>query len=305
MESLADRLTRGLSSRKVPGAHHVSAKEVRELLKLPWVRDEALSGRGWDARLLPDGRVLLFWGEGLKGNVYPSRESLEKVQREGREEQAKGPINLPMALLPPIDDFLRDVEAHARSLGARIRVPEDVLDGSEASLDAVDAALKRIRLVKRVTPEVVTPLVAYVGQVMLGVCGGRWAKAPTTRKREVPVYDPAEEAAWKALNQAAWAAAKEAAAEVKARRGSAAAQSQALHGVMGQLIGRGPKPIRVDSIDEPISGQENTPMIRARDGRLLDPFARVVIPMVEPSKRISLRAGVDVTLLPYRAGLPA
>jgi hypothetical protein len=31
-------------------------------------------------------------------------------------------------LLPPIDDFLRDVEAHAKSLGPRLRLPAEVLD---------------------------------------------------------------------------------------------------------------------------------------------------------------------------------
>ena len=40
----------------------------------------------------------------------------------------------------------------------------------------------------------------------------------------------------------------------------------------------------------------------ARGGRLLQPFGLVFIPMVEPSKRLPLRASVDVTLLPYRAG---
>jgi hypothetical protein len=76
----------------------------------------------------------------------------------------------------------------------------------------VDAALERMRKARRMTPEVVTPLVAYVGQVMLGVSGGRWTKAPTTRR------------------------------------------------------------------------------------------LRVYMPMVEPSKRVPLRAAVDVMLLPYRGG---
>jgi hypothetical protein len=43
-------------------------------------------------------------------------------------------------------------------------------------------------------------------------------------------------------------------------------------------------------------------MITARDGRLLQPFGLVVIPMVEPSKRLPLRAAVDVTIMTYRAG---
>jgi hypothetical protein len=104
-----------------------SPKEVRELLKLAWVRDEELSDRRTDARLLPDGRVLLYVGEGERGVLYPSREVLAEVKLEGeemmaklREKQAKGSLDPVKELLPPIDDFLRDVEAHAKSLGKRI-----------------------------------------------------------------------------------------------------------------------------------------------------------------------------------------
>ena len=79
-------------------------------------------------------------------------------------------------------------------------------------------------------PDLVTPLVAYVGEVMRRASGGRWTKAP---------------------------------------------------------------------------GDDNEPMVKAHDGRILQPFAPVVLPMVEPSRRIPLRAAVDVYLLPYRPGTPA
>jgi hypothetical protein len=222
-----------MAAGKMPGVRQASAKEVRELLKLAWVRDEPLSAaiRGTDARLLPDGRVLLYSGEGERGTVYPSRAALEEMQRRCLEDLAKGPVDLTRALLPPIDDFLRDVEAHAKSLGERIRVPDEALDRTPASLDAIDAALRRIPKAKRETSEIVTPLVAYVGFVMLRGCDGRWTKAP----------------------------------------------------------------VRPD-----VTGNENEPMIKARDGRILQPFALVVLPMVEPSRRLPLRAAVDVYLAPYR-----
>ena len=76
-------------------------------------------------------------------------------------------------------------------------------------------------------PDLVTPLVAYVGEVMRRASGGRWTKPP---------------------------------------------------------------------------GNENVPLVKAHDGRILDPFAPVVLPMVEPSRRIPLRAAIDVYLLPYRVG---
>ncbi len=160
-----------------------SPKEVRELLKLAWVRDEELSDWKTDARLLPDGRVLLYIGEGERGALYPSRELLAEVKREGekmmaqfQEKQAKGLLNPVTELLPPIDDFLRDVEALASSLGPRLRIPAEVLDGTPESLDAVDKALKRIPWAKRQVPDLVTPLVAYLGEVMRKGSGGRWSK---------------------------------------------------------------------------------------------------------------------------------
>jgi hypothetical protein len=233
-----------MAARRVPGVRQLSKKETRELSKLPWVRDEALSDRASEARVLPDGRVLLclyVLGDNDNGTLYPSREALAELQRQGAEEAAKGPVDLTRTLLPPIDDFLRDVEAHAKSLGERIRVPDEALDRTPASLDAIDAALRRIPKAKRETSEIVTPLVAYVGFVMLRGCDGRWTKAP----------------------------------------------------------------VRPD-----VTGNENEPMIRAHDGRFLQPFSLVVLPMVEPSRRLPLRAAVETTLVPYRPesgsrGLPA
>jgi hypothetical protein len=285
-----------MANRKMPGVHNIRLKEVRELLKLPWVRDEELSDRWHDARLLPDGRVLHYSGGHISSTIFPSREAYAKFKRESEEP----PLDV-HTLLPPIDDFLRDVEVHAKSLGARLRIPNEVLDGSEASLEAVDNALKRVRLAKRMTPEIITPLVAYVGEVMRPPCGGHWTKFPTTEKKAVPVYDPAELAAFRAALRAKGDAAEKAAADVKARGGSPTAQVKARHEALFTTYERGPQPIRHDVVEKPVVGHENEPAIRARDGRLLQPFALVFVPMVEPSKRLPLRDGVDVTLLPYRS----
>jgi hypothetical protein len=151
-------------------------KETRELSQLAWVPDEALSTRGSEARVLPDGRVLLILRGHGSGTLYPSREPLAKMQREIAQEIARGPVDPCLTLLPPIDDFLRDVEAHAKSLGPRLRIPDDVLDGTPESLDAVDKALKRIPWAKRQVPDLVTPLVAYLGEVMRRGSDGRWSK---------------------------------------------------------------------------------------------------------------------------------
>ena len=47
-------------------------------------------------------------------------------------------------------------------------------------------------------------------------------------------------------------------------------------------------------IQEPLSGNENEPMVAASGGRLFQPFASVFIPMIEPSKRVPLRSSIGV-----------
>ncbi len=293
------------------GARSVSVKEVRELCKLPWVHDPSLSTRASEARVLPDGRVLMWLADGEKGGLLPSRAAAEEAHRryvescrEAAEQRTKGPVDYARILLPPIADFLRDVEAHAKSLGPRLRIPDDVLDGTPASLDAVDKALKRIPWAQRQVPDLVTPLVAYLGEVMRKGTGGQWAKAPTTRKRRVEVFDPAEMAAWAPIYHAAALAANEAAkkagAEARARRASKGDVASAINAALfapNEADKTKPKPIRIDEIEEPITSNENEPMITASGGRLFQPFADVFIPMIEPSKRIPLRSSPGV---PYR-----
>ena len=301
---------------KIPGLREASVKEVRELSKLAWVRDEALSDRIFEARILPDGRVLQFIADGEKANLYPSRASAEEVHREyleGRrkeaEQRAKGKFgfNPSVDLLPPIADFLRDVEAIAKSLGPRLRIPDEALDGTLASLDAVDKALRRIPWAKRPVPDLVTPLVAYVGEVMRRVSGGSWTRSPTTQTihRKVEEYDPAEQKAYQAAIDAARvagrAAAQRAEVEAKARGASkeevAAASSAALSAEFDEIRKNMPKPIRVEEFDETITEHENEPMIRVPDGRLWDPLALVYVPMIEPCKRLPLRLAVETTLV--------
>jgi hypothetical protein len=172
-----------MANGKITGARNVRKKEVGELLKLPSVADEALSTRGSQARLLSDGRVLLFFLADGSATLCPSRAVAEEMKRRwdetGRkaaEQSRMGIVHPCQTLLPPIDDFLRDVEAHAKSLGPRLRIPDAVLDGTPESLDAVDKALKRIPWAKRQVPDLVTPLVAYLGEVMRKGSGGRWVK---------------------------------------------------------------------------------------------------------------------------------
>ena len=99
----------------------------------------------------------------------------------------KGPVDPSLTLLPPIADFLRDVEAHAKSLGPRLRIPDEVLDGTPESLDAVDKALKKIPWAKRQVPDLVTPLVAYLGEVMRRASGGQWSTSTAAGHENEPM----------------------------------------------------------------------------------------------------------------------
>jgi hypothetical protein len=174
-----DRLT---AAHRITGGELIPVTEVRRLSKLPWVRVEALSDRLSEARLLPDGRFLLYFGEGEKGTLYPSRAAVERILWEGAEQPSRFSVVSRRALLPPVADFLRDVSAHAASLSDRLRVPREALDRTVESLHAVDQGVLRLTHAKLMKPELVTPLVAYVGLVLLDASNGRWTTLyPRTR----------------------------------------------------------------------------------------------------------------------------
>ena len=287
---------------KIPGMRNLTMHQARKLLKLPWVIDEALSTFG-PAHVLEDGRVVVYLPGDVLGHLYPSREVLEEInrglaetEREAAEQSAAGFPDPCLTFLPPFDDFLRDVDAHAKALGKVIKVADEALDRTVASLDAVDRALLRIPRAKRPVPEILTPLVAYVGEVMRRASGGRWSKRPTVAWEQVSIYDPADilavRAAQRKLQAIAGAAGEKAEAEAKARGASAhdveVAGILARRAVHEQLVPA--KPIRVEA------RKYNEPMITASNGQLFQPFAIVFIPMHEPSKRLPLRIAVGTVL---------
>jgi hypothetical protein len=289
-----------MAKEKIPGMRNLSMHQARKLLKLPWVIDEALSTFG-PAHVLEDGRVVQYTPGDVYGALFPSREVMAEMnrrssefERESAKQTAAGNPSPILTLLPSIDDFLRDVEAHAKSLGPRLRIPDEALDGTVASLDAVDKALKRIPRAKRPVADLVTPLVAYVGEVLRKASGGRWIKH--SRKHQVALCDPdellAQWAAKRKLQPIAVAAADKAKADAKARGASAeevdAAYFSALQAIQGQVPGL--KSYRLED------REDNEPLVTASNGQSFDPFADVFIPMVEPSKRTPLRPTVEANL---------
>jgi hypothetical protein len=273
----------------------LSLKKTRELLELAWVRDDALSRLGLEARVLPDGRVLLVLSKGEdKGTLYPSREALAEVWREC-DKMPKGPIDAAVMLLPPLEEFLRDVEAHARSLGGQIGVADEVLDGSEKSLEAVDKRVWRIPLAKRETRELVTPLVAYLGEVMRRASDGRWGRFPKTQKKQVPVFEASEAAAYAAYQATHQARVTEALAQGDSPREAMRKATAAWDPSNPELIFPRPRPLRYDVVEERISGHENEPVVIAHNGDLIQPLPRV-LEFVEGGSRGSFAGAVSGTL---------
>jgi hypothetical protein len=296
-----------MASGKIPGVRNVSKKEARELSKLPWTADDEVLSQIGQARVLPDGRVLLCDLADGSGTLFPSRAAAEEMNRRCAETERQAAMQTAglrrpdiETLLPPVDDFLRDVEAHAQSLGPRLRIPDEVLDFSPASLGAVDRALKRIPWAERQVPDLVTPLVAYIGEVLRRASGGRWVKH--SRKDYVSVCDPDELLAlWAAkrkLGPSARAAADKAKAEATAR-GASAYDADVAYSLAGQAI-MAQAPEVKSRVEE---REDNEPVIVASNRQSFQPFAIVFVPMVEPSKRLPLRAAVETALIGsgYRA----
>jgi hypothetical protein len=300
---------------KIRGIRRVSKKEAGELSKLPWVLDEALSDDTWEARVLPDGRALHLLRIDGAGNLYPSREALAQVVQQLNEDRAKarnggGRFDPAKELLPPLDEFIRDVEKHAKGVGKVLRISDEALDRSVESLDLVDKAVSHLRIAKRMTPEVFTPLTAYLGEVMRLVCDGRWGRLPAAIKKRRPVYDPAEYAAWaaadNAVNRAAGAAAAKAAEDATARGAGDRAASDAFHAAgqavrvaMARSIPPAPAVLRWEEYEEAIAGHEHEPVIWAHDRALISPVAALVRTLTERSTYGSLRTAVDGRLSRY------
>ena len=78
---------------------------------------------------------------------------------------------------------------------------------------------------------------------------------------------------------------------------SDAAMFEVARKALGTISVPKPEPFRFETIDEPLRGHENEPLITTRDGRCLQPFALLFIPMIEPSKRRPLRSAVTSELM--------
>ncbi len=242
---------------RIPGLRNASAKEVRELSKLPWTHDEALSVDGSPGRILSDGRVLVFFETQWERHALPIARSRRRNERRwtrrGRAgQEPEGVPSIPARSSSPIDDFLRDVEAHAKSLGPRLRMPDEVLDGTQSSLDAVDKALKRIPWVKRPVPDLLTPSWPTSARCCEEPAA---ASGRDGRRRENGRYASSTRPSWKCGEEP-----RSACTPPRPGLGRKSGPGSRIQEHM-------PKP-RLDVVDEPIRGHENKPMITASGGQM-------------------------------------
>jgi hypothetical protein len=152
----------------------ISAARVRSLLTSQATRlDSELQSRApGRPHLLEDGQLLLVFEDG-RGTLYPSRVALLELLEHVESLAKQGPVDPKQSLLLPTDMFIASVREQAAHL-AQLIGSRELLDGSQASLKAVDEVLQNLPSDQRLSPEWVSSLVAYVGEIMRTATDGRW-----------------------------------------------------------------------------------------------------------------------------------
>jgi hypothetical protein len=154
----------------------ISAARVRSLLSSQESKaDPELQKRiSGEIRLLEDGQLVLVHEDG-KGTLYPSRDAFIELMDLVEGLARQGPVDPKRSLLPPPEEFLASIREHAEQL-AHLMGSREPLDGSEVSLGTVDRAVRSLPSKQRMSPEWMSSLVAYTGEIMRAATHGRWAQ---------------------------------------------------------------------------------------------------------------------------------
>jgi hypothetical protein len=140
---------------------------------------------------LAGGGVLLLLENG-RGRLYESKDELRAMLDEVEREASRGPQS-PCREFPQGRAFAEQVPELVRGLHRQLKIDADQLDGTEASLDTVDRALRRMSHRQMLHPAVFAALTAYVGEVIRNTTKGRWEmrRAADSEKTWEPwVVDP-------------------------------------------------------------------------------------------------------------------
>ncbi|HLK99677.1 MAG TPA: hypothetical protein VK539_03795 [Myxococcaceae bacterium] len=163
----------------------ISAARVRKLLveKTFVVATDLQERVPGKPLLLQDGQIVLVFEDG-RGTLYPSRDALVDLMERAEELVKQGPIDPKQTLLPPVDVFIDQVKEHASRLAGLLGIHHS-LDGSGESLRIVDMAVYKLSKEQRMSPEVVSSLVAYVGEILRSATSGSWTTiSPSPRELE-------------------------------------------------------------------------------------------------------------------------
>jgi hypothetical protein len=164
-----------MTSKKRPKSCTVRAREIRALLaRQEWSVDEEVSGflQGIGAKVLRsgDGRLLIA-SENGGGRLYESRDEVLSMLKALVVAKPPPPY---VDLLPQGREFIDEVPALAERTAELFGIDASLLDRTEASLDHLDRAVRRIGVRESLTPERFPPLTAYVGRVIERATNGRW-----------------------------------------------------------------------------------------------------------------------------------
>ncbi|MGA7324679.1 MAG: hypothetical protein WBX25_09405 [Rhodomicrobium sp.] len=136
---------------------------------------------------LDNGRVLHIFRE--SANIYASaddaRQLLKLVEQVARREP-NHPLGEPF---PGGRGFVEALPRLLAELPSKIGVSANALNGSVESLERIDKAARRLGGQECLDdPAILAPILAYAGEVMRGVTGGRWA-----------IRNPGSEHDWQAV----------------------------------------------------------------------------------------------------------
>jgi len=140
----------------------------------------------WDAYVSDKGELLFIKDRG-RSQLYESRQALRDAYAENRADTRRSHHCLE-GQIPQGPHFIEAVPALIDELAVFLKLPREKLDGTYESLEAVDAALKKVRPKRRIleTPNFFAAIIAYTGEVMRKAVNGVWWLRPA----EDGVYEP-------------------------------------------------------------------------------------------------------------------
>lgn len=134
---------------------YITYSQVQALLKLDSISERPdLQYNEWRVYSLNPTRTLVINSDG-SGILYPTF----------------------VCLFPDVDGFIEDVRLNIERLQTILRISKQDLDNSVGSLHSIDEAVAKRGSDFFLQPETFSSVVAYVGEVVRALVGGKWCKS--------------------------------------------------------------------------------------------------------------------------------